>query len=70
MNERDASTYEIPEYIHSRLQPQIEIQFPDRDEETRILHYNVPYSGEELLDMTVDFLQKAHPSNFSINCYR
>lgn len=59
----DASTYEIPEYIHSRLQPQIEIQFPDRDEETRILHYNVPYSGEELLDMTVDFLQKAHRAN-------
>ena len=25
----DASTYELPEYIHSRLQPQIHIEFPE-----------------------------------------
>src|SRR5207245_10515144 len=29
----DASTFELPEYIHSRLQPQIWIDFPERDEE-------------------------------------
>ena len=29
----DASTFELPEYIHSRLQPQILIDFPERDEE-------------------------------------
>src|ERR1039457_1910159 len=28
----DASTFELPEYIHSRLQPQILIDFPERDE--------------------------------------
>ncbi|MBW2216334.1 MAG: AAA family ATPase, partial [Deltaproteobacteria bacterium] len=28
----DASTFELPEYIHSRLQPQIHIDFPERDE--------------------------------------
>ena len=33
----DASTYELPEYIHSRLQPQIYIDFPERDEEKLIL---------------------------------
>ena len=27
----DASTFELPEYIHSRLQPQIFIDFPERD---------------------------------------
>ena len=31
MNE-DASTYEIPEYIHSRLMPQIYVDFPEEDE--------------------------------------
>jgi MoxR-like ATPase len=31
----DASTFELPEYIHSRLQPQIFIDFPERDEEYR-----------------------------------
>src|SRR3974377_2265653 len=29
----DASTFELPEYIHSRLQPQIFIAFPESDEE-------------------------------------
>ena len=33
----DASTYELPEYIHSRLQPQIQLDFPDHDEERQIL---------------------------------
>ena len=33
----DASTFELPEYIHSRLQPQIFIDFPERDEEYQIL---------------------------------
>src|SRR5215469_3869452 len=27
----DASTFDLPEYIHSRLQPQILIDFPERD---------------------------------------
>jgi len=28
----DASTFELPEYIHSRLQPRIFIDFPERDD--------------------------------------
>src|SRR3972149_3196584 len=36
----DASTFEIPEYIHPRLQPQILIEFPDRDDELTILREN------------------------------
>lgn len=56
----DASTYEVPEYIQSRLQPQIEITFPNAEDELRILHYNVPFSPEDLLTMAVEFLQRAH----------
>ena len=56
----DASTFEIPEYIHSRLQPQITIDFPDKDEERRILEENLPFANARILDYVTDFLQKAH----------
>jgi len=59
MNE-DASTFEIPEYIHSRLQPQIYIDFPEADEELLILKENLPFSEPDILRYVVDFLQKAH----------
>src|SRR3984893_8574994 len=42
MNE-DSSTFEIPEYIHSRLQPQIYLDFPEAEEERRILKENLPF---------------------------
>ncbi len=38
----DASTFDLPEYIHSRLQPQILIDFPERHEEFAILRENLP----------------------------
>ena len=56
----DESTYEVPEYILSRLQPTIELGFPDRADEMEILRYHVPFARAELLQLTVDFLQKAH----------
>jgi MoxR-like ATPase len=56
----DASTFEIPEYIHSRLQPQITIDFPERDEEKRILEENLPFAEGKILDYVTDFLQRAH----------
>jgi len=56
----DASTYEIPEYIHSRLQPQIFIDFPDRDDELLILKENLPFADEDILNYMVDLLQRAH----------
>jgi MoxR-like ATPase len=56
----DASTFELPEYIHSRLQPQILIDFPERDEELLILKENLPFAEKEVLDYVVDFLQSAH----------
>ena len=56
----DASTFEIPEYIHSRLQPQILLEFPERDEELAILRENLPFADEQVLAYVVDFLQLAH----------
>ena len=59
MNE-DSSTYEIPEYIFSRIQPGIFIDFPTESEELMILKHNVPYVADELLKYVVEFLQAAH----------
>ena len=56
----DASTFELPEYIHSRLQPQIFIDFPEREEELLILKTNLPFADEEILEYVVNFLQSAH----------
>jgi MoxR-like ATPase len=56
----DASTFELPEYIHSRLQPQIFIDFPEREEEKLILAQNLPFADEAILNYVVDFLQMSH----------
>jgi MoxR-like ATPase len=56
----DASTFEVPEYIHSRLMPQIVVDFPDREEERRILAQNLPFAPDVVLDYVVSFLQQAH----------
>lgn len=59
----DASTFEIPEYIHSRLQPQIYLDFPEAEEERRILKENLPFVDEYIVDYVINFLQRAHISN-------
>jgi len=56
----DASTYELPEYIHSRLMPQIVIDFPDEDEEREILRAQVVGIDAEVLDYVLGFLQASH----------
>jgi MoxR-like ATPase len=59
MNE-DESTYEVPDYILSRLQPTLTLGFPARDDEMAILKYHLPFAQVELLALTVEFLQQAH----------
>ena len=56
----DASTFDLPEYIHSRLQPQIYIDFPEREEELQILKENLPFGDEQILNYVTEFLQRAH----------
>ncbi len=59
MNE-DESTYEIPDYILSRLQPTLRLGFPNKQDELSILQYHLPFAETEMLAMTVDFLQRSH----------
>ena len=62
MNE-DASTYEVPDYIHSRLMPQVYVDFPDEDEELEILSEQVPFADDEVLAYTLAFLRAAHDAD-------
>lgn len=62
MNE-DASTYDLPEYIHSRLQPQIHIDFPEEEEERAILKANIPFADEQILSYVLTFLARAHQAD-------
>src|SRR6201984_3472863 len=59
----DSSTFELPEYIHSRLQPQILIDFPEKDEEYQILRENLPFAEDRILQYVTDFLQQAHAAD-------
>jgi len=59
----DSSTFELPEYIHSRLQPQILIDFPEKDEEMQILRENLPFAEDRILQYVTDFLELAHAAD-------
>ncbi len=56
----DESTFEIPDYILSRLQPTLKLTMPSHVDELAILKYHLPFAEEDLLNMTVAFLQRAH----------
>jgi MoxR-like ATPase len=66
MNE-DASTYEVPDYILSRLQPTLAVGYPARHEELAILRYHLPFAPAEMLALTVNFLQEAHQLNLEFS---
>ncbi|MGN6135286.1 MAG: AAA family ATPase [Aureliella sp.] len=57
---QDDSTYEIPDYILSRLQPTLPLGFPTRQDELAILQYHLPFAEPEMLALTVEFLQRSH----------
>lgn len=56
----DASVYDLPEYIQSRLNPQIFLDFADIETEARIVRYAVPYLEDQLLTLLVSFLAISH----------
>lgn len=66
MNE-DASTFEIPDYILSRLQPTLSLGHPNRDDEMAILRYHLPFADDQMLNLTVDFLHQAHTLNLDFS---
>jgi MoxR-like ATPase len=59
MNE-DASTFEVPEYIHSRLQPAIHMDFPTREEEFRIIRGKLDGPTDDMIKQVVEVLQESH----------
>ncbi len=59
MNE-DASTFEVPEYIYSRLQPAVHMDYPTREEEFRILRGKLDGPSDELIQEVVAVLQESH----------
>jgi MoxR-like ATPase len=56
----DASTFDLPEYISSRLLPRVIVDFPEAEEELRILAAQLPFAPPDLLRYVVAFLQTAH----------
>lgn len=62
---QDSSVYEIPEYIQSRLQPKILIEYPSKQDELKILKYNLPFASEKILEYCVNFLQNSHANEES-----
>ncbi len=56
----DESTFEIPDYILSRLQPTLTLTYPSREDEMAILKYHLPFADADLMNLTVEFLQQAH----------
>ena len=63
----DESTFEIPDYIMSRLQPTLSLGHPSRGDELAILKYHLPFADEQMLNLTVDFLQQAHTLNLDFS---
>jgi MoxR-like ATPase len=59
----DESTFEIPDYILSRLQPTLTVGHPQRDDELAILRYHLPFAEAEMLNLTAAFLQQSHELN-------
>lgn len=59
----DASTFELPDYVHSRLTPTILVDFPDEEEEMAILAENLPFAPEALLRWVTRFLRSAHEAD-------
>lgn len=61
----DASVYDLPEYIQSRLSPQIHLDFPEPSAEAAILRQACPYLEDDVLVSLVAFLTVSHASEAS-----
>lgn len=63
----DESTFEIPDYIQSRLKPTLTLAHPERADELAILRYHLPFAEAEMLELTVAFLQQSHELNLDFS---
>jgi MoxR-like ATPase len=66
----DSSTFNIPEYIESRLKPVIPVEFPQTEELKEIIALHMPFVTADLIAAVVQYLQeqktKGALSNYSI----
>lgn len=52
----DASTFNLPEYIESRLKPVIPVPFPGQNELKEIISHHAPHVSPSLVQAVVEFL--------------
>lgn len=53
----DSSTFNIPEYIESRLKPVIPVEFPAAEELKEIITHHMPFVAPELISAVIRYLQ-------------
>lgn len=63
----DESTFEIPDYILSRLQPTLTLGHPNKEDELSILRFHLPFAETEMLNLTVEFLEQSHSMNLDFS---
>jgi len=56
----DTSVYDIPEYIDNRIAPIINIEFPNKEDEAKILQYHLPNIEQKVIDICVSYMQELH----------
>jgi MoxR-like ATPase len=54
----DASTFNLPEYIESRLKPVLSVEFPEKRDLFRILEYHVPFATKSLIEAIIRYLEE------------
>lgn len=59
MNE-DSSTYQLPEYIRSRLKPRLEIPQAKPEDIRRVIESNLPFVNHAIVEEVVKFMQIAN----------
>jgi len=53
----DSSTFNIPEYIESRLKPILPVEFPSQDELRQIIAHHVPHVDPDLIQAIQEYLE-------------
>jgi len=58
----DSSTFNLPEYIESRLKPVLEVEFPKEDELLEIIRHHLPAVPEDMVNAVVMYLKEKKES--------
>ena len=58
----DSSTFNLPEYIESRLKPILEVEFPKEDELLEIIRHHLPTAPDDLVKAVVIYLKEKKES--------